>query len=113
MELYDPEHPSISGSYFYLRLDSSVVYNLSNYLKHGDLLLVIDGSYIGRISMVCDKLFSQSKLKNGIIKVESPYSQTLGHLVLVKNTVHHFIPFEDGGFAIDNQIYKRRKSSHW
>ena len=70
MELYDPKNPSIFGSYNFFTLASTVSYNLSRYLRHGDLLLVCNSRYIGRMSFVCNRLFCQTKLINGIIKVK-------------------------------------------
>jgi len=114
MEAYDPSNPSVLGSYYFVNLVQSVKYNLSNYLNYGDLLLVFDTNYIGRMSTVCNKLFCQSKINNGIIKVITPFQEVLGHLVLVQNVAYHFIPLADNGFAIDNQIiYKREKNLHW
>ena len=113
MEEYDPEFPAMEGSYFFFVLAPVVNYNLSAYLKHGDLLLALNKSYVGKMSCVCNKLFCQSKLLNGIIKVETPLKQILGHLVLVQNTAYHFIPYtyENNGFAIDNQILYKRETN--
>ena len=114
MELYDPRNPAVEGSYYFLNILPTVAYNLSTYLNYGDLLLVVNDRYIGRIMIVCDKLCSQSKFKNGILKVETPHNAPLGHVVLLNTIVHHFIPFADDGFAVDKQIiYKRENFAGW
>lgn len=114
MEAYDPENPSVIGSYHFCSVAPAVAYNISNYLRFGDLTLAVNESLIGKVSSVCQKLFCQSKINNGVIKVLTPHNEILGHLVLVHSVAHHFIPFADDGFAIDNQIlYKREPYLQW
>jgi len=108
MELYDPENPLMFSTYKLIQLSNAVAYNLSRYLKHEDLMLAVNNAIVGKMSSVCNRLFCQSKLINGIIKVETPYQVSLGHLVLVHSFAHHFIPVSDPGFAVDKSIlYKK------
>ena len=107
MDVYDPEHPSIFSPYKFIKLAKPVAYNLSRYMRYGDLYLVVNNKTVGVMSNVCNKIFTQSKLINGIISLKTTDGQCLGHLVLVYSFVHHFIPQTDDGFIIDETIYKR------
>ena len=112
MDLYDPENPSINYSYNFFQLSNNVLYELNRHLHYGDLLLSVDSYYIGLISCVCEKIFCQSKFRNGIIKIQTSCNKSIGHLVIVRNIAHHFIPIADNGFVIDNQILYKREPQY-
>ena len=113
MELYDPNYPSVHGSYKYFQMSKTVLYNLSRYLQYGDLLLSVDAEYIGRISSLCNKIFCQSKGINGIIKIQTSQNRSIGHIILAEDTAHHFIPIADNEFLIDKQIIYKREGRHY
>ena len=107
MELYDPEHPSIHQPYNFITLTSTVAYNMNRYLRYDDLFLVLNKNPIGSMSNVCDKIFTQSKIINGIISLNTRDGTLIGHLILVYGIVQHFILQSDTSFVIDETIYKR------
>jgi len=110
MEAYDPSNPSVQGSFYFCVLAPAVAYNISNYLKYGDLSLAMDEQLIGSISLVCRRLFCQSKINHGLIKVLTKNNEIIGHLVLLNSFAHHFIPFVGNRFAIDKQILYKREA---
>jgi len=113
MDLYDPEYPALNYGFNCITLNPNVGYNLSIFLKYGDLILVLDEKIIGNIHQMCSRIFVHSKLKNGILKIQTDCDEDIGYLVIVNRTAHHFIPTSCTGFPIDETIlYKKDQKNN-
>ena len=107
MDLYDPENPRMGETFGFFELVPSVAYHLNRDLRHGDLLLSVNADFVGRVMSVCDRIFCQSKVKSGIISVQTHCRDVIGHLVIVHSKAHKFIPIADDEFQIDHSVYKK------
>ena len=104
MDSYDPRNPSINYSYNYFKLSNNTLYYLERYLQNGELVLWVDSYCIGSIARTCGKLFSQSKIMNGIVNVRTVGNVSIGHIVIVNNNALHFVSESDTEFRIDTRI---------
>ena len=108
MLLYDPQHPAMFGVLKLCQATAPVEQFVQRHPRTPEFTLFFNCLEVGRISVVCGRLFCQSAIVNGICAVHDTWSRYfLGHVIVQDAVAVAVIPSERSTFPLDNSfLYK-------